>query len=185
VACAGVFCAEVFDMTASLVRNLAPINGDMAHGAANMGLDAHDAAYHLAHSFPGGVPALAVRMGMSANTLQHKLSLTNSTHHLTLREAIALQHISGDKRIVQAMCGALGGVFVDMEADSSHTTMEQVMRMAKEFGEVLGAVNDAVVDGRVTPNEMHRCERQAAELIGALNGVLVTVRGMVPQGPSA
>ena len=181
----GFFWFEEVLMSRSVVRNLKPINGDVQSAAATPGLDVHDAAYHLAHDFPGGVPALAVRMGMSANTLQHKVSLTNTTHHLTLREAVALQEMSDDKRIVQAMCAALGGVFVDMGCDSDHTTMEQVMHMAKEFGDVLGAVNDAVSDGRVTGNEMQHCERQAAELIGALNGVLGTVRGMMPKGPVA
>lgn len=169
-------------MNRSVGLKLTSINGDIVTPAA-IGLDVHDAAYHLAHDFPGGVPALAVRMGMSANTLQHKVSLTNTTHHLTLREAVAVQHISKDKRIVQAMAAALGGVYLDMGCDASHTTMEQVMHMAKEFGEVLGAVNDAVADGRVTSNEMQHCERQAAELIGALNGVLTSIRSMVPKGP--
>ena len=172
-------------MNRSVVSKVNAINGDVSALVAPPGLDVRDAAYHLAHDFPGGVPALALRMGMSANTLQHKVSLTNTTHHLSLREAVAAQHFSNDKRIVQAMCAALGGVFVDMGCDSTHSTMEQVMHMAKEFGEVLGAVNDAVADGRVTGNEMHHCERQAAELIGALNGVLATVRSMIPKGPAA
>jgi hypothetical protein len=170
-------------MRSSVVRSLRPNNGVVPESAATVGMDVHDAAYHLAHAYPGGVPALAQRMGMSANTLQHKVSLTNSTHHLTLRECVAMQDISGDKRVVQAMCGALGGVFLDMGYDTRNTTMEQVMHMAKEFGDVLAAVNDAVADGRVTHNEMQDCERQAAELQAALNGVLSVVRSLMPKAP--
>ncbi len=169
-------------MTSSFAKKLRAFNGNESPIAA-IGLDVMDAAYHTAHSYPGGVPALAQRMGMSPNTLAHKVSLNNDTHHLTLREAVAMQEVSQDKRIVQAICGALGGVFVDLQADRKHTTMEQVMHMVKDFGEVLAGVNDAVADGEVTSNEMHACERQAAELIAAINATLATVRGMMPKAP--
>ncbi len=171
-------------MKSSVVRTFPPINGNDSPAAA-IGLDIADAAYHTAHGFPGGVPALAQRMGMSQNTLAHKVSLHNETHHLTLREAVTMQEVSQDKRIAQAMCAALGGVFLDLGCDRKHTTMEQVMHMAAEFGDVLGSVNAAVADGQVTPNEMQDCERQAAELMAALNAVLTQVRSMMPKAPQA
>jgi hypothetical protein len=171
-------------MRSSLARNVTPINGKLANATATPGLDVADAAYHTAHSFPGGVPALAQRMAMSQNTLAHKVSINNETHHLTLREAVAMQELSGDVRILHAMAGALGYTCVSLNVDGTHSTLEQVMHMAKEFGEVLGSVNSAVADGTVTPNEMQDCERQAAELTAALNGVLATVRSMMPKGPA-
>ena len=173
-----------FAMKASVHLHPVSYNGNDAHTAA-IGLDVADAAYHTAHSFPGGVPALAQRMAMSSNTLAHKVSLNNNTHHLTLREAVTMQEVSNDHRILHSMAGALGYVCISLRTDTSHTTLEQVMHMAKEFGEVLSSVNDAVADGRVTPNEMHACERQAAELTAALNAVLSSVRGMMPKAPAA
>lgn len=173
-------------MGATILPLQSSANGDVVPAgaiAAAGGIDVADAAYHLAHGFPGGVPALAQRMGMSANTLQHKVSLTNTTHHLTLREAVMVQEIAGDARILQAMGGALGYVCVCSTAVGG-ATLEQVMVLAKEFGEVLSAVNDAVGDGRVTPNEMQECERQAAELIAATNAMLATVRSMMPRMPA-
>lgn len=171
-------------MSTSVVKQLRASNGNPSPIAA-IGLDVMDAAYHTAHSFPGGVPALAQRMGMSQNTLAHKVSLHNDTHHLSLREAVAMQEVSQDKRITQAICCALGGVFIDLQADQKSTTMATVMNMAKEFGEVLASVNAAVADGEVNLNEMHDCERQAAELIAALNATLATVRGLMPKAPQA
>jgi len=171
-------------MSSSVVRSIAPINGNVPAANATPGLDVRDAAYHTAHCFPGGVPALAQRMGMSQNTLAHKVSLNNDTHHLSLREAVTMQEVSRDTRICQAMCAAIGGVFVDLGCDNKSTTMAQVMHMAAEFGEVLGSVNEAVADGQVTPNEMQECERQAAELMAALNAVLAQVRSMMPKAPA-
>lgn len=171
-------------MRSSVVRSFPGNNGNVEPFAA-IGLDVRDAAYHTASAFPGGVPALAQRMGMSQNTLAHKVSLNNDTHHLTLREAVTMQEVSQDKRITQAMCAALGGVFIDLACDHKATTMRQVMHMAKEFGDVLACVNDAVDDGVVNSNEMQRCEREAAELMVALNAVLAKVRSMMPKAPQA
>lgn len=174
-----------------MASNVAPKrpqnNGDVVPATAPthvIGLDIHDAAYHLAHDYPGGVPALAQRMGKSANTLNSKVSLNDQIHHLTLREAVVMQEISGDARILHAMAGALGYTCVSLRCESAPSTMEQVMHMAQEFGEVLGAVNQAVSDGRVTPREMHECERQAAELTAALNAVLASVRALMPKVPA-
>lgn len=167
-------------MSASIEAGLSLINGGAPRPAA-IGLDVLDAAYHTAHGFPGGVPALAQRMAMSPNTLTHKVGLNNTTHHLTLREAQAMMELTGDVRMLHALAGSLGYTCVSLRADGAATTLEQVMHMAKEFGEVLCSVNTAVADGCVTPNEMHDCERQAAELTAALNGVLGTVRNMMPR----
>lgn len=169
-------------MYSSIGINQARRNGERRHRIAiPLGMDVLDAAYHTAHDHPGGVPNIAQRMGTSANTLQHKVSLTNNTHHLSLREAVTMQEVTGDARILHAMAGALGYACVSLHVDGDASTLQQVMHMAQEFGEVLGSVNGAVSDGRVTPNEMLDCERQAAELMAALNGVLGVLRSMMPR----
>ena len=172
-------------MVASVVRKFAPINGSVDPAPATVGLDVADAAYHTAHGYAGGVPALAQRMAMSHNTLSHKVGLNNNTHHLSLREAVTMQEVTGDVRILHSMAGALGYACVSLRTDSVGSTLAEVMHMAKEFGDVLEAINGAVADGRVTPNEMQDCERQAAELMAALNSVLATVRSMMPKAPKA
>lgn len=169
-------------MRSSVIRDIRPRNGDIQESFnTHSEMDVMDAAYHCVHDYPGGVPSLAPRVGMNANTLMNKVALNNSTHHLSLREATTIQAATKDTRIVAAMARTLGGVFISLDTDTQHSTMEQVMHMAKEFGDVLQAVNDAVSDGRVTRNEMLACERQAAELQAALNGVLAVVRGLMPE----
>lgn len=170
-------------MKRSVVTDLRAINGNLPAPPATIGLDVLDAAYHTAHDYPGGVPALAQRMAMSPNTLAHKVGLNCNTHHLSLREAQTMMDVTGDVRVLHALAGALGYTCISLHTGGSATTLETVMQMAKEFGDVLGSVNSAVADGRVSHNEMQECERQAAQLIAALNGVLVTVRGMMPKQP--
>jgi hypothetical protein len=150
------------------------------------GLDVLDAAYHTVHDYPGGVAALAVRMRMSSNTLTHKVNLNNSTHHLTLREAVAMQHMSGNVAVLQAMAEALGYVCVKAKpAAASGDPLHQVMEMTAEFADVLHAASDAISSGSVTPNAMRRFDHQVAELQAAANALAGTLRSMMPlrEGP--
>lgn len=172
-------------MGLSVVTGSGTGNGGTAGPCATIGLDVADAAYHTAHAFAGGVPAMAQRMGANVNTLTHKVSLSDTTHHLTLRESVAMQEISGDYRILYAMAGALGHVCVSMQFSRAPSTMGDVLRMAKEFGDVLAAVEAAAADGRVSLNEMHECERQFAELVAAGQTMLGTLRTMMPKPPGA
>lgn len=69
-------------------------------------MNTRDAAYLTGHHYPGGVPALAVRMGMDARELSRKLN--PNTGDLGLDEAVALMAFSGDHRILHAMADELG-----------------------------------------------------------------------------
>lgn len=173
-------------MNASMQINRARRNGERRDRPAIVpGMSVMDAAYHTAQAYPGGVAALALRMGVSPNTLQHKLNINNATHHLTLAESEALQVLSGDSRITQAMAAAVGGVYLEQQVDTHASPMEQAMSMVHEFGEVLTTVTTAMADGVVTHNELLNCEREVAELMSALNTTLGVVRSMMPKEPQA
>lgn len=164
--------------------SLAPVrrNDDGAE-ASSPGISIEDAAYHTGHDFPGGVPALALRMGINANTLQCKLDPNIATHKLSLREAQDMMSFAGDDRILHALAAARGHVALALGAVSTGQTIGDVMRTVKEFGELLQAVNAAVADERVTLNEMRECERQFAEVMAAGNALMGTLREMMPRAP--
>ena len=124
--------------------------------------------------------ALALRMGMSANTLTHKVNPNNTTHHLTLREAVTMQHMSGNVAVLQAMAEALGYVCVKAKPAASGDPLRQVMEMSAEFADVLHAASDAISAGQVTPNAMRRFDYRVAELQAAANAVAGTLRAMMP-----
>jgi len=144
-------------------------------------IDVLDAAYHTAHSYPGGVPALAVRMGMNPNTLMSKVDPSKTTHLLGLKEAVMMQVMTGDKRIAQSICAALGGVFIEVEHSSNSTTLQEVSKMVSEFGESILEMQSAAADGVVTENEMAKCEKEVAELFASANAALKTLRAMMPK----
>lgn len=163
-------------------------NGD-APGAFATGMSVEDAAYHTAHGFPGRVAALALRMGMSANTLQHKVNPNNATHQLLLREAVAMMAITGNVHMLHAMADELGCVVLcraEVEAPAPQLEANPMLRishMVEEFSDVLTQANAALADGRVTLNEMRRVEREAAQLMAAIQRVLGSLRSMMPCPP--
>ncbi len=146
-------------------------------------LDVLDAAYHTAHRFPGGVPALAVRMGVAPGVLMHKVNVSNTTHHLNLREAVAMQEITGDVAILHAMADALGYVCVRGTPANSENLQALHWQMVSAHADLEHAIVDAVSAGSVTRNAMRRCEAMAATLSAAVNAVLGSLRTRMPTPP--
>ena len=154
------------------------------------GLTVQDAIYHTVHDYPGGVAALAARMGVSPNTLTHKANPNNATHHLHPLELVKLQHMSGNAAVLHAMAAALGYTVTRATPDQSGGDMvEATMRLQVEFADLLRAVADplARVAGDaakpVTGNEMRRAEYHAQETQAAMAHLLATLRGHMRRAP--
>ena len=135
------------------------------------GLSVADAIYHTVHGYPGGVSALAARMGVSANTLTHKANPNNATHHLHPQELVALQHLSGDASVLHAMAAALGFACTRALPDQAGgSAVEAVMRLQCAFADFMRAVADPLARMEsggatwATNTEL----RRAAELAGDL-----------------
>lgn len=145
--------------------------------------DMADAAYLIAHNHPGGVRVLAERMGVSANTLQNKLNPNNTTHHLTLRESVALQVMSGNPAICMPAAAALGYTCVPALPDqAAGDPVEAFVALQQEVGEFTSAAADAFRGGKamVSRNEIKRLQYRYNELISTLNQLLATAVARVP-----
>lgn len=134
--------------------------------------DVDDAAYTLAHSFPGGVPALAQRMGMSRNTLQSKVNLNLDTHRLSLRESVQMQAVSGDCRVLHAMAAALDHVALPAPSMDEGGMGMMLAQVGAEVGDVFREVQRALSDKHVTPNERRKVADQVAKAMSALACIL-------------
>lgn len=158
--------------------------GDMGAGAdIGTGMDVLDAALLIAQEVPGGVPALAQRMGVSANTLQHKLNPNNATHHLTLKEAMALQQVSGRPYVLHAMAAGLDYICHRSRPDDAQgDPLEAFMRVQQSMGELTAAAADALRGGGdVSKNAKRRVEHFANEAMASIAHVVSTVAARVPQ----
>lgn len=145
-----------------------------------------DAAYGLAHGYPGGVGALAVRMGKSANTLMHKVNPANDTHHLTLQEAVDMQAFAGASPILHAMAAQLGYTCVRATPDTSEgDPLDCMAALLVQQADFARAVADAVRGGQgaVTGNQLRRVQYHAEEVIAATGHTVALVRGRMRAAP--
>lgn len=150
------------------------------------GMSVDDAAYKTVHGYPGGVAAVAARLGTSAGTLNHKVNPNNTTHYLNPRELLAIQHITGDASITQAMAYSLGLSCVPAMPDQSGgDPVEAIMRASMAWADFLRSVADPLQlpGGKINRNQMRRIEAMAADLQAAMGDVLAAVRGLMPEAP--
>lgn len=150
-------------------------------------MDISDAAYHTVHDYPGGAVALGARLHVNGTVLNSKVLPTCPTHHLALDEAVRVMELTGDHRILVALCRRLGyldpipAVAYDGIADEA--LLEMVARMHGETSDVSRSLVDALADGKVTRDELGRFEIEAQEAMTAIAALLDRVRGMVVETP--
>lgn len=142
-----------------------------------------DAIYHTVHGYPGGVAALAARMGLPVGTLTHKANVNNATHHMRPDELVALQHMSGNVAVLQAMAAALGYTVQRATPDlSGGCPVQALVRFTTESADLVRAAGDPLAHMAANPdaapsrNQVRRVQQHveevtacAAHLLGALS----------------
>ncbi len=137
------------------------------------------AAYDTVHGAIGGAKVVAAQMAMSHQVLVNKVGLNNTTHYLTLQEAVTLMRVTGNLRLLNALAETFDGMFVPVPraaAEGAPNLMGDLARMSAEFGELMREVADDLADGVITDNEMKRVEREADGLRTALSMLLKDLR---------
>lgn len=141
-----------------------------------------DAAFHTAHDFPGGVAALAQRMGdVSPNVLNKKVDPRLESHHLRLDESVKMQSITGDFRILQAMAFTLNHVVIpmpDMPESGDAALLDAFMDIINEMAEFTQAFQQSWADGKVTSTEVNRMEGEAADVQARFAVIVSRMREM-------
>lgn len=157
--------------------------GDVALGAdIGPGMELVATAQQAAQAHPGGVPAVAKLMQVSANTLQHKLNPANTTHHLTLQEALVLQLATGNVAVLQAMAKQLGYTVQRATPDQSGgDPVEAFMQFQAQVGDFSRATADALLELPVKPNAQRRVEFRGQELLAATAHLVSTTAALVPK----
>lgn len=140
-----------------------------------------DAAYAIAHDYPGGTDSLAPRLGMSGAVLRNKVNPNNTTHHLTLAEAVRMSQITGDSRIVQTWAQELGFVVIEIPAVESCADGEVIELMARTWetnGEIGREVNRTFADGKVEAHEVSKIKDRIFAHMSTLFGLFGRIKGM-------
>ena len=128
-----------------------------------------DAAYATVHDYPGGSESLAPRIGTSGAVLRNKVNPNNTTHRLTLSEAVQLSDIADDDRMLQAWAAHRGKALVDVQASaSSRPVVAHVLDFTTSGGDLARVLQEALADNLITDNEMRAIGDAALQSQGAL-----------------
>jgi hypothetical protein len=147
-----------------------------------------DAAYATAHDYPGGTVSLAPRLGMSSAVLRGKVNPNDACHKLTLSEALNMQILTGDTRILHAMADELnfvcipGGTFDDVADDA---LLDLFSTMIQRLGYFSRAFHDALSDGRVTEKEFESIRTEFYSLQASGAELLSRVESLTEKRPTS
>lgn len=138
-----------------------------------------DAAYLTAHEYPGGVPALAVRMkAKSAAVLSHKLNPNNSDNHLSLTDLMTMMAMTNDHRVLHAMCMELGYMALPLPTVEDETTAEAIVETCEKFADYLKSVTTTMADNKVTKTELRNVRKNLGTMVaqaGKLEAILAAI----------
>ncbi|MCV2365546.1 hypothetical protein LNV23_19020 [Paucibacter sp. DJ1R-11] len=132
-----------------------------------------DAAFAIAHDYPhGGARALGMRMGK--NSLSDELNPNISRAKFGLADAVQLQQLTGDYRVLHAMAAELGHLAVPLPAAELGDTpcASLVAKLAQEFAQLMAEVAQDLADSAVDDNELRRLERQSGRLVAEVQALL-------------
>lgn len=137
-----------------------------------------DAAHLTGHEYPGGAGALAQRMGIGHVVFNNKINPNNTTHHLTLVEAMRMQQLAGRFDVLFAMAEACGFICLPTPESHPETITTEIATLCREFGEYIAQVAAAAEDGRITGNELKRCEAELSDMLASANVLQASLAAM-------
>jgi hypothetical protein len=145
--------------------------------------DVHEAFRSTVHDF--GVPDMAAKIGVPVGTLYNKANNNESSQHKpTLTDAILVQVVSGDTRVVEAMCHTLGGLFVKvpmLDRVSDAALLEMVAEIHIQSGFFHHEVKKALADNKFTREEHRDIARQAMQFITSVLEAVKRIEGMIDE----
>ncbi|RJG06264.1 hypothetical protein D3870_09790 [Noviherbaspirillum cavernae] len=136
-----------------------------------------DALYTVARAYPGGLEALALRMGMSVNVLRNKLRPSINTHHINSEEESLIIEFCEEAKVADALQPLVAknwrhGLIafprppVDVLSDDDLT--KALCKAVKEFSDLSSAASETVSHRNITHAEMEAIEKEAQEALAAI-----------------
>tara|TARA_B100001059_G_scaffold16217_2_gene13284 strand:+ start:4678 stop:5205 length:528 start_codon:yes stop_codon:yes gene_type:complete len=143
-----------------------------------------EAAASIAGDF--NVSDIARAMAKSPTTLSNKLNTNIDSHVLTLQEAIAIQHITEDCRILNAWAYSEGKTVIDLPevSLSDEELADQVLHLQEAAGDFAKSVRLAREDGIITQTEFDGIQKRALETIVAVLHITAELEQMVRPDPN-
>ncbi len=141
-------------------------------------MDQIDIAVHeTVHKSEIKCKEIAATLGMSNQVLINKANSQNEFNKLTLREAVAIQKITGSTAIHEAVGLELGiNSVVLKEPEKPVSLVEALLTVVSECGDVSRATREAMDDGRLTEREKAEMQREVTEAIDSLMAMRLAIK---------
>lgn len=141
----------------------------------------NDAAFRTVHDH-GGVQ-LAARMGLKPHLLLNKVNPAQHYNKLSLSEAVKLQQLTGDPRILHEMARLLGYIVIRIEHSPTLASDVELLTLYSQWNAETGAIHraiaDALADQAISPQEQDVIERCFYEAVTAGLVYLRRMEGLV------
>lgn len=138
------------------------------------------ALHHAARDYPGGATAIAAIDGGNATTLNHKLSLTNTSHTPNIADLELLLDATRDPRIVDALLHPIGWVGIDIsdlrETDTPQALLTGISEMLSRESSLTMHLSKSLADGELDADELGEFELLAERLVQAVFKLGAVVR---------
>lgn len=138
------------------------------------------ALHHAARDYPGGATAIAAIDGGNATTLNHKLSLTNTTHIPNIADLELLLDATRDPRIVDALLHPIGWVGIDVselsDTDTAQSLLAGIGEMLCRENSLTVCLTEALADDKLNGDELSELELLAERLVQAVFKLRAVVR---------
>lgn len=146
-------------------------------------MELNDSVRRMVRHYPGGLNALAARLGKSPNTLDKEIRGAPG-FKLGLMDAFEMTVMCADTKsefamgLLNSMAHATHHVLLPMpEGHAEGMTLERLSRLMHECADLVAEVTKAKSDGAVSDNELRACRQQWAELVVAGQAVMQGLEG--------
>lgn len=138
-----------------------------------------DHLHALARAYPGGVEAMAHRLGKSPHTLRHEFARQGAAK-LSVDDADAILAFAIAARMPQALqslhaqAAAHGAMLIELPQvhdGANASTMQDLAVCAVEFAEFVAKTAKAADDGVITANELNSVDKELGDLITCAQSV--------------
>lgn len=134
-----------------------------------------DQIHEIAHGYPGGVEALAARMGKNPGTMRKKLLPNEDTHDLTVKELRKIVDYCDTDRIAQAFADERGLMCIkkpDFESLSDKEILDLFLDLQAKQGEWAREISKSMENGDINWNELVAIRKEYDEFITAAAEVM-------------
>lgn len=139
--------------------------------------DIDQAIYLASREFRGGITALAYTVAVDPGTFQKKVSLTNTTHRLSLHEFLAVADATDDARIDEAYARLRGKVlFTPRPVPATRQALAALAGVMRAESEFVDSLQKGLADEVWEDHEVAVLEHHAHVLIGNILGILAGAR---------